>query len=67
MEHKIGEIVTLPDGIKAKAVEQEGGCKGCVFAPSGCLQRYGRWLIGRCTPYHRTDRKNIIYKEIKED
>lgn len=60
MEHKIGEIVTLPDGRKAEVVEDNGKyrCHRCYF----CRSCYGR------TCYHkeRTDHKNIIYKEIKE-
>lgn len=63
MEHAIGEIVTLPDGRKAKVVEDKKleQCRACIF---GNIDR----CTGRtCLGIFRTDHKNIIYKEIKEE
>lgn len=57
MEHRIGEVVTLPDGRKVEVVEGFG-CKKCVFAKCICNDRF-------CSPTYRTDGKNIIYKEVK--
>lgn len=65
MEHKIGEIITLPDGRKAEVVEVVSGCRGCIYNPVGEC-----WLephYGECHYLTRTDHKDIIYKEIKED
>lgn len=74
MEHKIGEIITLPDGRKAEVVEwdrQSERCEGCIFykkwkAPyrEDCLNTD---LSVRCSKIFRSDNKDIIYKEIKED
>lgn len=67
MEHRIGEVVTLPDGKKAEVVE--GYCRDCVFRKT--LWEKGEcWktdYIGECGDWSRTDGKNIIYKEIKEE
>lgn len=62
MEHKIGEIVTLPDGRKAKVVEDTtgAGCTKCFLDDKDCHQF-------KCRASERTDHKNIIYKEIKEE
>ena len=62
MEHKLGEIVTLPDGRKAVVVESDGSCHECVMTKRGLC-----WNI-KCIAAERVliDHKNIIYKEIKE-
>lgn len=67
MEHKIGEIVTLPDGRKAEVVEDtdlKNFCEGCIFN-----SKRGEWgcvnVAGDCSAPDRSDHKNIIYKEIK--
>lgn len=60
MEHKIGKIVTLPDGRKAKVVE--GKCEDelcALWDKIECIDKC-------CYPNDRTDRKHIIYREIKE-
>lgn len=63
MEHKIGEIVTLPDGRKAEVVEEpvSCSCEGCILKDESCYPT----ITGMCNDYDRTDHKNIIYKEIK--
>lgn len=64
MEHKIGEIVTLLDGRKVEVVEipkDMPNCRGCIFCFDECF------ITPRCEPWSRTDKKNIIYKEIKGD
>lgn len=63
MEHRIGEVITLPDGRKAKVVEEGKWmhCSKCIFVG----ERY--CYTHDCLPFERTDHKNIIYKEIKED
>lgn len=69
MEHKIGEIVTLPDGRKAEVVESKT-CEECAVRIKGmiaCIKWTERGKIGACSSVRRSDHKNIIYKEIKED
>ena len=81
MEHKIGEIVTLPDGRKAEVVDNDlegNGCDMCIFSEtikkgehsySHCTATYqgknGFAWDWECFHLNRTDGKNIIYKEIK--
>lgn len=70
MEHKIGEIVTLPDGRKAEVVEARTAmeyyyCENCAYKGKGksrCINE-----LGRCEGKDRADHKNIIYKEIVEE
>lgn len=67
MEHKIGEIVTLPGGRKAEVVEGNS-CYGCYLHERHlCTNYYAAGYILNCIPALRTDHKNIIYKEIKEE
>ena len=69
MEHRIGTIVTLPDGRRAEVVEGKT-CEGCAVRMKGiiaCIKWTERGIIGTCYSARRTDHKNIIYKEIKND
>lgn len=69
MEHKIGEVVTLPDGRRAKVVEGKT-CAGCAVRMEGmiaCIKWAERGKIGTCYSTGRTDHKDIVYREIKED
>lgn len=54
-EIKIGERVA----ITLEAVEQDG-CKGCFFEDAGRCSRFS------CRYFERSDRKNVILKEVKE-
>lgn len=54
-ELKVGERVT----ITLEAVKQEG-CKGCFFVNIGIC------LITSCRISERSDRKHIIFEEVKE-
>lgn len=69
MENKIGDIVTFPNGRKAKVVESAYDCcDGCIlnFRDSYiCRDMRTLELLGDC--FERTDGKEIIYEEIKED
>lgn len=72
MEHKIGEIVTLPDGRKAEVVARDTiseRCYGCMFWSVffGCQRYKDKLIYVRCSAKVRTDHKSVIYKEIKED
>ena len=61
-ELKVGERVTI------EAVESFGDsdqCKGCCFEEQlGCYE--ARWFLGQCCGKNRSDGKDIIFKEIKE-
>lgn len=64
MEHKIGEIITLPDGRKAQVVENDSSCAECMF---NYPDRYCLVIAGSCIGMLRKDGIDIIYKEIKEE
>lgn len=66
MEHKIGEIVTMPDGRKAEVVERGYSCELCIFNIKRLC--YIRTVFEKCNcaALIRTNHKNVIYKEIKE-
>ena len=64
---KIGEIVTLPDGRKAEVKEAYYGCRDCAFYPSCDCYDFKTKENTYCSCVVREDKKNIIYKEIKEN
>lgn len=66
MDHKIGEIVTLPDGRKAEVKEANYGCRDCAFYPSYDCCDFKAKEDACCSWACRNDHKNIIYKEIKK-
>lgn len=63
-EHKVGDIINVTLEIK----EQENiddGCKGCFFSTSGeCFKRAD--FDFACLRCERSDKKCIIFKEVKE-
>lgn len=70
-EHKIGEEITVFDGkrtLKLKVTEntEKPQCFGCIFEPDAvtCSVLCLRGEIGKCFRNERSDRKNIIYKEV---
>lgn len=71
MEHRIGTIVTLPDGRKAEVVEakKNQGCDVCFFGNNGgCdLSEIKESDDTYCSPSFRLDMKRVIYKEVKND
>lgn len=59
-ELKVGERVT----ITLEAVEQKS-CDGCFF--KGVLGYCGAAPLGlKCLPEYRSDKKDVIFKEVKE-
>lgn len=59
-ELKVGERVT----ITLEAVEQNS-CDGCFF--KGVAGYCGAAPLGlKCVPKYRSDKKNVIFKEVKE-
>lgn len=68
MEHAIGTRITLKDGRKAEVVEgPKQGCGECIFRKiPKCPYVKGVWMC-RGLLDERTDGKNIIYKEVKEE
>ncbi|MCQ2219837.1 MAG: hypothetical protein MJZ12_00505 [Prevotella sp.] len=68
MEHKIGEIVTMPDGRKARVTQAPTHhllCSACI-----CWEDYltnCRCPVDfRCHKNEREDHTTIYYEEIKE-
>lgn len=61
MEHKIGEVIKLPDGGKAEVVECDWAstCADCFLYLSEICD------ICSCRASQRSDHKDIIYKEVK--
>lgn len=66
MEHSIGTKITLEDGRVVEVVEVSigHGCKGCALNAKYRCVTPRRWI---CDDAMRTDHKNIIYKEVKEE
>ena len=60
-ELKVGERVT----ITLEAVETVKGCDGCFFdGRNGCCVAISLGI--ECAPKYRSDKKNVIFKEVKE-
>lgn len=59
-ELKVGERVT----ITLEAVEAVKGCDGCFFDGNGGCVAISLGM--ECVPKYRSDKKNIIFKEVKE-
>ena len=67
-QHPIGKVINLPDGRKVEVVEnKEELCLGCIWDEVDCFGVLYRGIRGLCSKRNRTDHKNIIYKEIKEE
>lgn len=63
MEDEIGKIITLADGTKAivEEADQMLPCSWCaLWLTSDCEGRI-------CDRIARSDRKNILYRELEED
>lgn len=63
-ELKVGERVTIT--IEAVEAVKGKGCDGCFFdgRDGSCVAIS---LGIECTPKYRSDHKNVIFKEIKEE
>ena len=71
IEHAIGSNITLPDGRKVDVVEDNKpsillncACWACAFGKEG-NRKYCTDIAGECSGKTRTDRTDIIYKEVK--
>lgn len=60
MERKVGEVFTYNG--KTYQVVQFISCKGCAFNNIGC--DFHKPFIGSCLTSERTDKTNVIFKEI---
>ena len=63
MERKIGEIFEY-EGKKLKVVEASHGCDGCFFKRK-C--RDGLAVAVTCAPGDRTDKKFVVFVEVKDE
>ena len=72
MERKVGEKF-LYKGTQLEVVEQSVEnkdisrlCKGCYFYENSmlCYSYRGNRIVGECNCYLRTDRKEVIFKEV---
>ena len=63
MERKIGETFEY-EGKKLKAVEASHGCDGCFFKRK-C--RNGLAVAVTCAPGDRTDKKFVVFVEVKDE
>lgn len=61
MERKLGEIFTHNG--KIYQVVKGFSCKGCAFIKNGCCDLVNE-LLGPCDYTKRTDKTNVIFKEI---
>lgn len=61
-ELKVGEKVTIT--LEAVEAVKSKGCDGCFFDRNGGC---GAAPLGlKCLPKYRSDKKNVIFKEVKE-
>lgn len=73
MERKIGETFSY-NGTKLEVVEQslenkdiENACNGCYFKSNFMVLCYkNNEITGECSCIRRTDKKDVIFKEIKK-
>ena len=68
MERKIGEMFSY-NGTKLEVVEQsnetENVCDGCYFKSNFMFLCYkNNEITGECCDIRRTDKKDVIFKEI---
>lgn len=62
-ELKVGERVTIT--LEAVEAVKGKGCDGCFF--EGADGYCGATSLGmECIPKYRSDKKNVIFKEVKE-
>lgn len=69
MEHAIGQEIEIIDNnknIKLKVEESPADrCDNCFFLYKDCLRGYYSSLTSCCSSMSRTDKKNIIYRQIE--
>ena len=62
-ELKVGERVTIT--LEAVEAIKSKGCEGCFFdGRNGCCVAISLGM--ECAPKYRSDKKNVIFKEVKE-
>lgn len=63
MERKVGEIFEYKGKVyQVVEIKTDVNCKGCAFEFDGCNIPF----LGDCHPVYRTDKVNIIFKEVKK-
>lgn len=66
-EFEVGDRFLLPDGNNGRLIEvqerdRHSLCDGCFFNDFTCMNRG----FGYCDFERRSDKKNVIFKEVKE-
>lgn len=65
-EYKIGEVFQFGKK-KLKCVEASHNCAGCFLSSFLSSFVYCTWCTGECSWNKRTDRKDVIFVEVKEE
>lgn len=62
-EYKVGEVFQFGK-IKLKCVESmDVGCRGCVLSETSHCRKF----MSHCHKFHRSDEKDVIFIEVKEE
>lgn len=64
MDRKVGEVFEV-NGRKLKVVKVNVSCDGCYFINRDCL--VARIVTGNCLSVWRSDKEDVIFKEVKND
>lgn len=67
-ERPIGSVFEHPELGKLKVEEKKDmHCRGCAFMPFLTIGSCPDKITGFCHEYFRSDRKAVIFKQIKEE
>lgn len=66
MERKIGEIFEYKGRVYKTIQSLSDSCRNCAFVNEHCYTCFFNKIVGGCSMTVREDKKNIIFKEIKD-
>ena len=67
MERKIGETFEYKGMVYKTIQSLSDSCRNCAFVNEPCYAYFFNKIVGGCSMTVREDKKNIIFKEIKND
>lgn len=67
MERKIGETFEYKGRVYKTIQSLSDSCRNCAFVNEPCYACFFNKIVGGCSMTVREDKKNIIFKEIKND